>query len=117
MKALITFEGIEGCGKTTQIRMAGEYLGNQKIPSIITEEPGGSPLGKKIREILLNQEPYLIGARAELLLFSAARAQHVQEVICPPCRPESWFYVTVFPMLPWLTRVSAEPFNIDFIKL
>ncbi len=83
MTAFITFEGIEGCGKTTQIRLAGEYLDNRQIPHTLTEEPGGSPLGRRIREILLNTEPYPIGARAELLLFAAARAQHVEEVILP----------------------------------
>lgn len=83
MTAFITFEGIEGCGKTTQMRLAGKHLEKRKIPHILTEEPGGSPLGKRIREILLNEEPYPIGARAELLLFAAARAQHVEEVILP----------------------------------
>lgn len=83
MTAFITFEGIEGCGKTTQMRLAGEHLENRKIPHILTEEPGGSALGKKIREILLNEAPYPIGARAEMLLFAAARAQHVEEVILP----------------------------------
>ena len=80
MTSFITFEGIEGCGKTTQMRLAGEHLEKLEIQHILTEEPGGSPLGKRIRKILLNEEPYRIGARAELLLFAAARAQHVEEV-------------------------------------
>ena len=51
----ITFEGIEGCGKTTQIRMAGDYLKTRRIPVWVTEEPGGATLGKHIRKLLLNQ--------------------------------------------------------------
>jgi dTMP kinase len=83
MKTFITFEGIEGCGKTTQIRMAGDHLRKRQIPVLVTEEPGGAPLGKHIRKLLLNQGDCRIDAKAELLLFAAARAQHVQEVILP----------------------------------
>jgi dTMP kinase len=83
MKAFITFEGIEGCGKTTQIQMAGDYLRGRRIPTLVTEEPGGAPLGKHIRKLLLNQGDCRIDAKAELLLFAAARAQHVQETILP----------------------------------
>ena len=83
MGLFITFEGIEGCGKTTQLQMAGDYLATRAIPFISTAEPGGTPLGGKIREILLNRGPYALCAEAELLLFCAARAQHVQDIILP----------------------------------
>lgn len=83
MGAFITFEGIEGCGKTTQIRMAGDDLKRRKIPVLVTGEPGGAALGVRIRKLLLNQAAFRIDAKAELLLFAAARAQHVQEVILP----------------------------------
>jgi len=116
MKALITFEGIEGCGKTTQIRMAGEYLKNRKIPHIMTEEPGGSPLGKKIREILLNQGPDLIGARAELLLFSAARAQHVEEVIQPALKAGMLVLCDRFSDATLAYQGFGRALDIDFIK-
>jgi dTMP kinase len=83
MIRFITFEGIEGCGKTTQIRMAGAFLKAQGVPIIITEEPGGTPLGKRIREILLNRGTCSISPDTELLLFAAARSQHSQDVILP----------------------------------
>jgi dTMP kinase len=83
MGQFITFEGIEGSGKTTQIKMAGEYLKQRHIPFLITSEPGGAPLGGKIREILLNRGNYGICAEAEVFLFSAARVQHVRDVILP----------------------------------
>ncbi|MCX5854325.1 MAG: dTMP kinase [Deltaproteobacteria bacterium] len=84
MERLITFEGIEGCGKTTQIKLAGEFLKQQGIPFLMTEEPGGTPIGRRIREMLLNKVPDEdICTEAEILLFSAARAQHVRKVILP----------------------------------
>jgi thymidylate kinase len=66
MRRFITFEGIEGCGKTTQIRLAEDWLRERGIPVLATAEPGGTPLGRKIREILLNRGSCTIGAEAEL---------------------------------------------------
>jgi len=84
MGRFISFEGIEGCGKTTQIKLAGEYLKQSHIRIIITEEPGGTPIGRRIREILLNKgSGEEICKETEMLLFSAARAQHVRNVIIP----------------------------------
>ena len=84
MERFITFEGIEGCGKTTQIKLAGDFLKQHNISFVMSEEPGGTHMGRRIREILLNKVPgEEICAEAEILLFSAARAQHVREVILP----------------------------------
>ncbi|MBN2687277.1 MAG: dTMP kinase [Deltaproteobacteria bacterium] len=82
----ITFEGPEGSGKTTQVRKAGEYLLSRNIPHIVTEEPGGTQLGHTIRKLLLNKSSLIIFGKAELLLFAAARAQHVEEIIRPSLR-------------------------------
>jgi dTMP kinase len=90
MKRFITFEGIEGCGKTTQIRLAEAWLRERRIPVLATAEPGGTPLGWKIREILLNRGSFAISAEAELLLFAAARAQHVRETILPALAEGRW---------------------------
>jgi dTMP kinase len=90
MRRFITFEGIEGCGKTTQIRLAENWLRERGIPVLATAEPGGTPLGLKIREILLNRGCCSIGAEAELLLFAAARAQHVRETILPALEGGMW---------------------------
>ncbi len=79
----ITFEGVEGSGKTTQIRLAGEFLREKGLPVIMTQEPGGTPLGERIREILLNQAGFDISGEAEVFLFAAARAQHTDAVIRP----------------------------------
>ena len=90
MDRFIAFEGIEGCGKTTQVRMAGEYLAAQGVSCLATDEPGGTPLGKRIREMLLNIGPDAISPRTELLLFVAARVQHVQDVIRPALEQGKW---------------------------
>lgn len=90
MKRFITFEGIEGCGKTTQIRLAETWLRERGIDVLATAEPGGTPLGLKIREILLNRGGCAIGAEAELLLFAAARAQHVGQAILPALAAGKW---------------------------
>jgi dTMP kinase len=90
MRRFITFEGIEGCGKTTQIRLAEAWLQERGIPVLATAEPGGTPLGRKIREILLNRGSCAIGAEAELLLFAAARAQHVRETILSALKAGRW---------------------------
>jgi dTMP kinase len=79
----ITFEGVEGSGKTTQIRLAGEFLREKGFPVFMSQEPGGTPLGERIREILLNRGGFDISGEAEVFLFAAARAQHTDAVIRP----------------------------------
>jgi len=79
----ITFEGVEGSGKTTQIRRLKRYLTRKGIHCKVTREPGGSPISEKIRRILLNPAHREMVPLSELLLYEAARAQHVKEVIKP----------------------------------
>ncbi len=79
----ITFEGIDGSGKSTQFNMLKEYLEQKGVDYIVVREPGGTTIGEKIREILLNKKNDKMVSRAELLLFEAARAQIVEEKIKP----------------------------------
>lgn len=83
MAYFITFEGIEGSGKTTQIALAAEYLRRLGYTVVTTREPGGCPIADAIREILLHPANSRLVDRAELFLYAAARAQHVDEVIRP----------------------------------
>lgn len=83
MGRFITFEGIEGCGKSTQASRLKAYLESQGQATVLTREPGGTPIGEAIRAILLNPEHSAMKPTAELLLYQAARAQHVEEVIQP----------------------------------
>jgi dTMP kinase len=76
----ITLEGVEGCGKSTQASRLGEAFGPG---AVLTQEPGGTDLGRSIRSLLLEKESAAVSARAELLLYFADRAQHVAEVIRP----------------------------------
>jgi len=79
----VTFEGIEGSGKTTQIRRLSAYLDRKRIPHLVTREPGGTPLADEIRALLLSPRPEPVFPETELLLYEAARTQHVREVILP----------------------------------
>ena len=79
----VSFEGIEGCGKTTQITLLSEYLKKHSIAHMITREPGGTAVGEGIRKILLNSETIRLTAASELLLFYASRSQNIQEKIKP----------------------------------
>ncbi|MGB4126133.1 MAG: dTMP kinase [Dethiobacteria bacterium] len=79
---LITLEGIDGCGKTTQARMLKERLEREAIPHLLTREPGGTAAGEKIRLLLLQKEHSLTDT-AEILLYMAARAELVDTVIRP----------------------------------
>jgi dTMP kinase len=86
----ITLEGIEGCGKTTQIRRLARRLEQRSVPCLATLEPGGTEVGKKIRRILLDSRNKGLTPLAELLLYAADRAQHVEEVIKPGLRKGFW---------------------------
>lgn len=83
MACFITFEGIEGSGKTTQIQLLTEKMQSQGQQVVVTREPGGCPIADRIRGILLNPENCALVHRSELLLYAAARAQHVSEIIRP----------------------------------
>ena len=78
----ITFEGADGCGKTTQMNLLAEYLKNQGREVVLTREPGGKGLGEKIREILLNYDGE-VSDRCESFLFLADRAQNIDTIVNP----------------------------------
>jgi len=83
MGYFIVFEGIEGCGKTTQIALLGDALRKKNLPVIVTREPGGTPIGDEIRKILLHAQHADIAPETELLLYTASRVQHLHQLITP----------------------------------
>jgi len=89
LSLFITFEGVEGSGKTTQIQRLKKYLTQKGIPCKVTREPGGCSIGERIRKILLNPDHREMTPATELLLYEAARAQHVIEVIKPLIEKEA----------------------------
>lgn len=86
----ITFEGGEGAGKSTQIRLLTEFLQNAGKDVIVTREPGGSPGAEKIRDMLLSGKAKDLGPRGEAMLFATARADHVDATIKPALDSGSW---------------------------
>ena len=86
----IVFEGIEGTGKTTQINRLNEFLQEKGVVTYLTKEPGGTPLGKHIRQILQNEITEAPSSMAEILLFLADRAHHVSNYIKPALERDEW---------------------------
>lgn len=82
-RCFITFEGIEGSGKTTQIQMLSNHFEESGIDHLLTREPGGTPIGDQIRKLVLNPGNAAMTPTCELLLYAAARAQHIEQVISP----------------------------------
>lgn len=83
MPSFITFEGVEGCGKTTQIQLLSDHLAAKGLDVVVTREPGGTAISDQIRKILLDSQNRKMVPECELLLYYASRAQHVQEKILP----------------------------------
>jgi dTMP kinase len=79
----IAFEGVEGSGKGTQVRMAEEFMRSEGYDVLVTREPGGTAVGERVRELLLNPDTGKLDSRTEALLFAASRAQTVHSVIRP----------------------------------
>ena len=79
----ITFEGIDGCGKSTQAKLLLEFLNKSGVETILVREPGGTNISESVREILLHSSSGQMGDRTESLLMTASRAQLTQEVIIP----------------------------------
>lgn len=82
-RIFITFEGIEGCGKSTQSRLLKEFLENSNVPVMHTREPGGPKISEAIRTILLSNENAEMVPETELLLYMASRSQHTAQWIIP----------------------------------
>lgn len=83
----ITFEGVDGAGKSTHLQWFADALRQRGIDLLVTREPGGTPLGEQLREILLNQPMH---AETEALLMFAARHEHVEQVIRPALQRGTW---------------------------
>jgi dTMP kinase len=79
----ITFEGLDGCGKSTQLERLAQTLRSQGLPVVVTREPGGTSTGEKIRNILLDSSTTGLAPTAELALMFASRVQHIKEIIQP----------------------------------
>lgn len=81
--AFITFEGCEGSGKSTQLKLLTQYLDQNKKPYLLTREPGGSAIAEQIRTIILDGKNSEMSDECEALLYAAAREQHLKEIVIP----------------------------------
>ena len=88
--AFLTFEGVEGAGKSTNLAAVREHLEKNSVDLLVTREPGGTQIAEGIRTLLLQPHDESMAARAELLLMFAARVQHLQEVIRPALARGTW---------------------------
>lgn len=79
----LTLEGVDGCGKSTQLCFLTEYLKQKGLEVLLTREPGGCAISEQVREILLSPENKAMSAETEMLLYAAARTQHIAEKILP----------------------------------
>ncbi len=82
----ISLEGIEGCGKSTQAKILSDYISELGYCVVQTREPGGTPVAEKIREVLLDPTNQKMTGKTELLLYLAARSQHIEQLIMPSLR-------------------------------
>jgi dTMP kinase len=116
MRSFITFEGIEGCGKTTQIHLLKECLEKRGYTVVTTREPGGTRIGDTIRRILLDSNNCDIDIKTELLLYQAARAQHIKDVIRPSLAQGSIVLCDRFTDATLAYQGYAQDIHQDFIE-
>ena len=113
----ITFEGIEGCGKSTQAKRLFDRLCEMEIPAILTREPGGTRVGQDIRRILLDFRNRDLTPLAELLLYAADRAQHVQGLVKPGLAQKKWVICDRFFDATTAYQGHARGQDITLIKI
>ena len=111
----ITLEGLEGTGKSTQTAEIADYLRNKGVEVYITQEPGGTRLGEKIRQWLLDPE-HRITEISELLLFYAARMQHIERQIKPALKRGSWVVCDRFMDSSYAYQGGGRNIPLDYIE-
>ena len=112
----ITFEGCDGCGKSTQLAMLSDYLTQQNIPHIFTREPGGGKISEAIREILLNGKNTEMTDECEALLYAAARVQHLADRVEPALQEGKLVICDRYVDSSLAYQAFARGLGEDFIK-
>ncbi len=114
--AFITFEGIDGCGKSTQLELVAKRLSDQSFPLMVTREPGGTAIAEKIREILISPQNSEMVNECELLMYLAARAQHVREKIIPALEQGCVVLCDRFQEATFAYQGFGRNIPLDFLK-
>ncbi len=112
----ITFEGPEGSGKSTQIKMLSDYLDKAGHECLCTREPGGPRISEIVRDVLLDSENKNMSARTELFLILASRAQHTEEVIVPALRQGKIVLCDRYTDSTLAYQSFGRGFDLDFTK-
>lgn len=112
----ISFEGIDGCGKSTLMDRLANWLTRAGIPCVRTREPGGTPIGEKIRKILLDPASSEMSGRAEVLLYSASRAQLTEQIIVPALKKGSWVLTDRFVDATFAYQGFGRGFDLERLK-
>lgn len=111
----ITLEGIGGVGKTTNLSFVKQLLTKNNIAVVTTKEPGGTPLARKIRQLLLDKSDETCSNQTELLLIFAARAQHIQHVIQPALAQGKWVLCDRFTDSTYAYQGGGREMDMSFI--
>ncbi|MDP9084290.1 MAG: dTMP kinase [Pseudomonadota bacterium] len=112
----LTFEGIEGVGKTTQVSCLARALHARGIPHVVTREPGGTPLAERIRELVLNAADEPLPPTAELLLMFAARAVHLANHIEPHLQAGRWVVCDRFTDATYAYQGGGRRLGVEYIR-
>lgn len=112
----VTFEGIEGAGKSTQKQIFCEWLAARDIPFIETREPGGTPYAEQIRNLLLDHPEEPVAAKTELLLMFASRAQHLEQCILPALAHGQWVVCDRFTDATYAYQGGGRGLPLDWIE-
>jgi len=114
--AFVVFEGLDASGKSTLIKSVEEVLRQRNISFTTTREPGGSPLADKIRELILYPGDEIPCAKAELLLYQASRAQHVDKVIKPAIDKKEWVLCDRFTASSIAFQAGGRGIEVNEVK-
>ncbi len=111
----ITFEGCDGCGKSTQLKMFSEYLTKENIPHIFTREPGGGKISEAIREILLSGKNMEMTDECEALLYAASRVQHLSDRVEPALQEGKLVICDRYVDSSFAYQAYARGLGVDFV--
>ena len=112
----IVLDGPEGCGKTTQAGRLGQWLEDQGKKVLVTREPGGTALGERLRAALLEKKGPAVLPRAELFLFLADRAQHMEEMILPALKEGQWVVSDRFSTSTLAYQAIAQDLGLEAVR-
>lgn len=113
----ITFEGIEGAGKSTVIKFIADYLRAKQIDLVITREPGGTEIAEKIRKVVLDHNNEPMHPDTEILLYFAGRAQHLHQVILPALEQGQWVLCDRFTDATYAYQSGGRGIPFDKIRI